>query len=88
MIKKNKTTIILTSLLVLLPMVFGLAMWNRLPETMPLHMNIAGVVDGWSSKALAVFMPPLLLLQREHRQSRFPHRPLLQVPCLRRMQEV
>ena len=42
----NKRTLILTSLVILLPMFFGLALWNRLPERMPTHFNFSGEVDG------------------------------------------
>ena len=62
MIKKNLKTLIITSVLVLLPVVAGLILWNRLPEQMPTHWNAAGEVDGWSSKPFAVFGIPLIML--------------------------
>lgn len=62
MIKRNKGTLILTSLVMLIPVVIGLLLWNRLPEQIPSHWNIHGEVDGWSSKAFAVFFFPGLLL--------------------------
>ena len=37
MLKKNIGTMILTSLLILLPMVVGLILWNSLPEQLPVH---------------------------------------------------
>ncbi len=62
MIKRNKGTLILTSIVMLIPMLIGLLLWNRLPEQIPSHWNINGEIDGWSSKAFAVFFFPSLLL--------------------------
>ena len=62
MLKKYKKTLILTSILLLLPMLFGLLIWNRLPEQVPIHWSIAGEVDGWGSRAMLVFFLPLFML--------------------------
>ena len=62
MIKRNKGTLILTSIVMLIPMVIGLLLWNQLPDIVPSHWNINGEVDGWSSKAFAVFFFPSLVL--------------------------
>ena len=62
MIKRNKGTLILTSIVTLIPMLIGLLLWNQLPDTIPTHWDINGEVDGWSSKAFAVFFFPGLLL--------------------------
>lgn len=62
MIKKNLKTLIITSIVLLLPILAGLILWNQLPEQMPTHWNAAGEVDGWSSKPFAVFGLPLILL--------------------------
>ena len=62
MIKKNLKLLIVTSIIMLLPAVAGLILWNRLPEQMPTHWNAAGEVDGWSSKPFAVFGLPVLML--------------------------
>ena len=62
MFKRNKKMLLLTSLITLLPMLAGLALWSRLPETVPTHFNFSGEPDGWSSKAFAVFGLPLFLL--------------------------
>ena len=55
MIKMNLKLLIVTSIIILLPMFVGLILWNQLPEQIPTHWNAAGEVDGWSSKAFAVF---------------------------------
>ena len=62
MIKKNLKLLIITSLVILLPIVAGVILWNRLPEQMPSHWNAAGEIDGWSSKWFSVFGMPLLML--------------------------
>ena len=61
MLKRNKKTIILTACITLLPMLLGLALWNRLPDTVATHFDINGDPDGWSSKAVAVFGLPAFL---------------------------
>ena len=62
MIKKYRRTLIITSLVLLIPVIVGLLLWNRLPDPMPSHWNIHGEVDGWSSKAFTVFGLPALML--------------------------
>jgi uncharacterized membrane protein len=62
MIKKYWKTLLITSIVTLLPMVAGLLLWNRLPAEMPFHWNVAGEVDGWASRWMAVFVTPLLLM--------------------------
>ena len=62
MLKQYRKTLILTTLIILLPMLAGVILWNRLPEQFPTHFNAAGEVDGWSSKAFGVFGLPLILV--------------------------
>jgi uncharacterized membrane protein len=62
MIKKNKATLILTSIVLLIPVVIGLILWDQLPEQIPSHWGINGEVDGWSSKPFTVFGFPCILL--------------------------
>ena len=38
-------TFILSTLLCFGPMIYGLIMWEKLPEQMPIHFNAAGDVD-------------------------------------------
>lgn len=61
MIKKHLHTLILTTLIILLPILAGLLLWNQLPDQIPTHWNIDGQVDGWSSKPFAVFALPLFI---------------------------
>ena len=62
MIKKHWKTLLITSIITLLPIVVGLFLWNKLPEKMPTHWNAEGVVDGWSSKPFAIFGLPGIML--------------------------
>jgi len=62
MIKKHKWRAIISSVIILLPMLFGLAVWKQLPDSMVSHWGADGVADGSASKALMVFGMPLLLL--------------------------
>ena len=58
MIKENKKKLIITSIVILLPMIVGVFLWNVLPDKIPTHWDASGQVDGWSSKAFAVFGLP------------------------------
>ena len=62
MLKKNKGLMILTSVIILLPMVAGILLWDQLPEKMATHWGVNGEADGWSSRPVAVFGMPLFLL--------------------------
>ena len=58
---KNKKLAI-SSLVMLLPVIAGVLLWGKLPESMPVHFNLAGEADGFASKYTAVLVMPLLLL--------------------------
>ena len=62
MIKKHWKLLVITSIVILLPIVAGVILWNQLPQQMPSHWNAAGEIDGWSSKPFSVFGMPLILL--------------------------
>lgn len=62
MLKKNKWKLLISSLVILLPVVFGLLFWNQLPEQMSTHWGMDGAADGSSSRFTAVFVLPLILL--------------------------
>ena len=62
MIKKNLKTLIITSVIILIPIIIGLCLWNQLPEKIPFHWNVKGEVDDWASKPVAVFALPLFML--------------------------
>lgn len=62
MIKNNKGKAIISSLIILLPILIGLILWNDLPNTMATHWGADASADGFSSKAVAVFALPVILL--------------------------
>lgn len=62
MIRRNLKVLIITSVIILLPILAGVILWNQLPEQIPSHWNAVGEIDGWSSKPFTVFGMPLLLL--------------------------
>jgi len=62
MIKKNKYKLLISSFVTLLPILFGLAFWNKLPEQMVIHWGFDGNADGFSNRAFAVFVLPIFML--------------------------
>lgn len=62
MIKQNKGKLLLTSLIILLPMLVGVCLWNTLPDQLAIHWGGNGAADGFGHKALAVFGLPLFML--------------------------
>lgn len=62
MIKKNKVKFALSCLVLLLPVLLGVLMWEQLPESMATHWGADGNADGFGSKAFAVFGLPGILL--------------------------
>ena len=62
MLKENKNTLIITSIVTLLPMLVGIFCWDRLPDVMATHFGTNNEANGFSSKAVAVFGIPLFLL--------------------------
>ena len=61
MIKKNVKLLIVTTIVILLPIVAGVVLWDQIPEEVPIHWNMQGEVDGWCGKTFAVFGLPLVL---------------------------
>ena len=56
--KNEKRTLVLTTLVCLLPLIAGAIFYKDLPETMATHRNLQGEPDGWSGRAFAVFGLP------------------------------
>lgn len=61
MLKENKGKILLTTLIILIPMLVGVILWNRLPDTIATHFGVDNTPNGWSSKAFTVFGLPGLM---------------------------
>ena len=62
MMKKYKWQLVISSIVMLLPILFGVIFWDRLPASMTTHWGADGVADGTASKAFVVFGFPLILL--------------------------
>ena len=62
MLKRNRKTIILTTMITALPILLGLVLWSRLPETIATHFDAHGNPNGWSSKAFAVLGLPAFIV--------------------------
>ena len=61
-LKKYKKTLILTSIVMLLPILVGVLLWDRLPEQVATHFDFEGNPNGWTGKGFTVFGIPLVLL--------------------------
>ena len=62
MSRKLKINLILSTAAMLLPALAGLILWNRLPDSVPIHWNAFGEVDGYGSKLFIVAGLPALFL--------------------------
>lgn len=54
--------LLITSLVCLLPILLGLSLWDKLPDTMAIHFNMYDEPDGFASKAFVVFGFPVLMV--------------------------
>lgn len=59
--KKSNLSIILTSVVCLIPFVISMLYYNELPDMVATHFNGHGVPDGYSSKLVAAFGIPAFL---------------------------
>ena len=59
---KNSSTLIITSVLCLLPLILSFAVYNDLPEQIAIHWDSTGNPDNYFPKALAAFGLPFLFL--------------------------
>lgn len=62
MLKQHRWKLLASSIAILLPILLGLLLWNKLPAQMTTHWGADGLADGWSSRPFAIFVLPLLLL--------------------------
>lgn len=61
MLKKNKWRLWATSIVILLPMLFGIVFWNKLPEQMATNWGMNGQANDWHSRSFVVFGIPLFV---------------------------
>lgn len=59
--KKNDLSLILTSIICIIPFVISAIFYNELPSKIATHFNSNGIPDGYSSKMIACFGIPALL---------------------------
>ena len=62
MFKKYKKQLIISSIVILLPILIGVLLWDQLPDSFTTHWGVDGQPDGWSSKTFAVFFIPVFLV--------------------------
>lgn len=60
--KDYKKTIIITSILCILPLILSIAVYNKLPEQIAIHWDDAGNPDNYAAKWIAAFGMPIALL--------------------------
>ena len=65
MLKEHKRTLIITSIVTILPILIGVFFWNRLPDVMATHFGTDNEANGFTGKVFAVFGLPLILLAVE-----------------------
>ena len=62
MLKENRRTMIITSIVTVIPAVIGVLLWDRLPDVMATHFGFNNQPDGFTAKAFAVFGIPAIML--------------------------
>ena len=55
-------SLMITCIVCLLPILLGIALWDRLPDMMAIHFNINGEPDNFASKDFVVFGLPLFMV--------------------------
>lgn len=58
---KIDKTLVITSVICLAPILLGVLLYDRLPDMIPIHFDVAGDPDNWGPKALVVFGMPVFL---------------------------
>lgn len=59
---KDKKLALWSSLVILVPCLVGIVLWDQLPEQLPTHFGPTGQADGWSGRPMAVFGIPAIML--------------------------
>ena len=54
-------SLIITCLVCLSPILLGIALWDKLPESIAIHFNFHGEPDNFASKSFAVFGLPFIM---------------------------
>ena len=59
--KINKKLLVITTIIILLPIIIGLLFWEQLPAEIATHWGTDNQPNGWSSKPMAVFGIPAVI---------------------------
>ena len=62
MLKANRKTLIIASIVTILPVLIGILCWNHLPDVMATHFGMNNEANGFSGKAFTVLGIPAILL--------------------------
>ena len=54
-------SLVITCIVCLLPILLGISLWSKLPDTMAIHFNLNNQPDNFASKGFVVFGLPLLM---------------------------
>ena len=60
--KKNWKSMLIAAVIILLPMLVGVVLWDRLPDPMATHWDFEGNANGWTGRTFTVFGIPLVML--------------------------
>ena len=58
--KEHKGTLIVASVVTLLPILIGVILWDRLPDTMAIHFGANNAANGFAGKTFAVITHKLI----------------------------
>ena len=59
--RKIDKTMLITTLVCLLPLGLSAFLYGRLPAQIPIHFNLAGIADNYASKTFGAFILPLMM---------------------------
>lgn len=59
--KRIRKKLILSVIICLLPIILGIAFYNKLPEQMPIHFTINNTPDNYAPKNIALFAVPAIM---------------------------
>ena len=62
MIKKHWKTLFITSVIILLPLVWMCINYDSIPEQVPIHFNIKGEIDAYGPKANVLLFPIVIFI--------------------------
>jgi uncharacterized membrane protein len=58
---KNNSTVLITTVMCIIPVIFGILVFNKLPLQIPIHFDNGGNPDSYLTKTLAVFGLPIFM---------------------------